>query len=47
MKKKRQIALLIVTIMFVMALNLNSISFAAETLQSKIDAIEGTGEITL
>ena len=47
MKKKRQIALLIVTIMFVMALNLNSISFAAETLQSKIDAIEGTGEIVL
>ena len=47
MKKKRQIALLIVTIMFVMALNLNSISFAVETLQSKIDAIEGTGEVTL
>ncbi len=47
MKKKRQIALLIVTIMFVMALNLNSISFAVETLQSKVDAIEGTGEIVL
>ena len=47
MKKKRQIALLILTVMFVMALNLNSISFAAETLQSKIDAIETSGEVKL
>ena len=47
MKTKRRIALLIVAIMFVMALNLNSISFAAETLQSKIDAIETSGEVKL